>query len=384
MIRLVILGSTGSIGSQALDIVRANRDRIEVAALAAGKNAAQMERDIREFMPKAVCLYDEEAARNLRLSISDLDVRVLCGIEGLKEIAAMPEADLVLSAIVGMIGIEPTLAAIKARRKVALANKESLVAAGHIIMKAAEENGVQILPVDSEHSAIFQSLQGAFESGSPESRVEKILLTASGGPFRGLKPADLNEITAEAALKHPNWSMGPKVTIDSSTLANKGLEVMEAHWLFNVPYEKIEVLIHPESIVHSGVQFIDGAVICQMGVPDMHLPIQYAFFYPQREFLDRKRLDLFEIGHLTFEKPDYETFKPLSLAFKAAKAGGSLPSVFNAANEAAVKEFLEGKIRYLEIAERIERAMDRTLFIKDPTLEEVFQAAAAAYEEAMR
>ncbi|MBO6132747.1 MAG: 1-deoxy-D-xylulose-5-phosphate reductoisomerase, partial [Lachnospiraceae bacterium] len=262
MIRLVILGSTGSIGSQALDIVRANRDRIEVAALAAGKNAAQMERDIREFMPKAVCLYDEEAARNLRLSISDLDVRVLCGIEGLKEIAAMPEADLVLSAIVGMIGIEPTLAAIKARRKVALANKESLVAAGHIIMKAAEENGVQILPVDSEHSAIFQSLQGAFESGSPESRVEKILLTASGGPFRGLKPADLNEITAEAALKHPNWSMGPKVTIDSSTLANKGLEVMEAHWLFNVPYEKIEVLIHPESIVHSGVQFIDGAVIC--------------------------------------------------------------------------------------------------------------------------
>ncbi len=368
MKKIVLLGSTGSIGTQTLDIVRNYKDELSCIAIAAMKSVGKIEEQVREFHPEYAVMYDERAAEELREKIRDTDTKVLSGMDGLTEIATLPQADIVVGAIVGMIGIRPTLAAIRAKKDIALANKETLVTAGHIIMKEAKEAGVKILPVDSEHSAIFQSMQG-----EEHEKIEKILLTASGGPFRGRKREELSEMTAAEALKHPNWDMGPKVTIDSSTLVNKGLEVMEAHWLFDVDYDNIEVLVHPESIVHSAVQYTDGAVMAQLGVPDMHLPIQYALFYPHRMPLDRERLDLAKIASLKFEKPDMETFRGLKLAFRAAKTGGSLPTVFNAANELAVRRFLKGEIKYLEITDVIEWAMDEHKLIADPTLDEIFE-----------
>ena len=368
MKKLVLLGSTGSIGTQTLDIVRNYKDELSCIAVAAMKSVDRIEEQVREFKPSYAVMYDENAALELKDRIKDTDTIVLSGMDGLTEIATLEEADIVVGAIVGMIGIRPTLAAIRAKKNIALANKETLVTAGHIIMREAEAAGVKILPVDSEHSAIFQSMQG-----EEHEKIEKILLTASGGPFRGKKREELAEMTAAEALKHPNWDMGPKVTIDSSTLVNKGLEVMEAHWLFDVDYDDIEVLVHPESIVHSAVQYTDGAVIAQLGVPDMHLPIQYALFYPHRMYLGHERLDLTKIASLKFEKPDTDTFKGLALAFRAAKTGGSLPTVFNAANELAVRRFLKGEIKYLEIAEEIEKAMDEHKLIADPTLDEILE-----------
>ncbi|MBQ4242625.1 MAG: 1-deoxy-D-xylulose-5-phosphate reductoisomerase [Lachnospiraceae bacterium] len=368
MKRLVILGSTGSIGTQTLDIVRGNRDRLSVAALAAGHNADLVERQVREFGAKTAVLYDEKAAEDLRDRLKDTDCRVLSGMDGLIEAASMPEADIVVGAMVGMIGIRPTIAAVEAGHDIAIANKETLVCAGHIIMPLAKKKGVQMLPVDSEHSAIFQSLR----SGQHD-EIEKILLTASGGPFRGRKADELKGMTAAEALKHPNWDMGPKVTIDSSTLVNKGLEIMEAHWLFDTPVERIEVYVHPQSIVHSAVQFSDGAVIAQLGVPDMHIPIQYALFYPERVPLGGKRLDLFEAGQLTFERPDTDTFRGLALATRAAGTGGNMPVIFNAANEAAVRKFLKDEIGFLQIYELIEEAMDSVAYTKDPDVEGIFE-----------
>lgn len=367
MKNIVILGSTGSIGTQTLDIVRNNPEELRVLALVAGRNSDLLEEQIREFHPKVAVLYDEEAARTLKAMISYTDCRVLSGMEGILEAAALPEADIVVGAMVGMIGIRPVIAAIEAGKDVALANKETLVCAGHVIMPLAKKKGVRILPVDSEHSAIFQSLRAG-----EHNEIEKILLTASGGPFRGKKAASLMHMTAKEALKHPNWDMGPKVTIDSSTLVNKGLEIMEAHHLFDVPVDDIEVHVHPQSIVHSAVQFRDGAVIAQLGVPDMHIPIQYALFYPERLALGGERLDLFKAGSLTFEKPDMDTFKGLSLAIRAAKQGGNMPTIFNAANEAAVRKFLKDEIRFLQIYDIIEDAMDNVSFSEDPSIDEVF------------
>ena len=367
MKNIVILGSTGSIGTQTLDIVRNNPEELRVLALVAGRNSDLLEEQIREFHPKVAVLYDEEAARTLKAMISYTDCRVLSGMEGILEAAALPEADIVVGAMVGMIGIRPVIAAIEAGKDVALANKETLVCAGNVIMPLAKKKGVRILPVDSEHSAIFQSLRAG-----EHNEIEKILLTASGGPFRGKKAASLMHMTAKEALKHPNWDMGPKVTIDSSTLVNKGLEIMEAHHLFDVPVDDIEVYVHPQSIVHSAVQFRDGAVIAQLGVPDMHIPIQYALFYPERAALGGERLDLFKAGSLTFEKPDMDTFKGLSLAIRAAKQGGNMPTIFNAANEAAVRKFLKDEIRFLQIYDIIEDAMDNVSFSEDPSIDEVF------------
>lgn len=378
MKKLCILGSTGSIGTQTLDIVDEHSNELSVTALAAGKNAVKVEEQVRKYKPETAVLYDEKAAEDLKARVRDTSVKVLSGMDGLME-AASADSDIVVGAIVGMIGIKPVLSAIRAGHDIALANKETLVSAGHIITREAEENKVKILPVDSEHSAIFQSL-----NGERHEDIEKILLTASGGPFRGKKREELSEMTAETALKHPNWDMGPKVTIDSSTLVNKGLEVMEAHWLFNVPYDDIEVLIHPQSIVHSAVQYKDGAVIAQLGVPDMHLPIQYALFYPGRNNLNRERLDLFKTGELTFEKPDTDTFRGLKLAMDAAKTGGTMPTVFNAANEEAVKLFLKGSIKYLEIPEIIEKAMADHKVVSDPDLEEIFRCESEVRSSFMR
>ena len=375
MRKIILLGSTGSIGTQTLDVVRNNPDELTVVGLAANTNSKMVEEQIREFHPAYACMFDENAARDLKERVKDLDVKVYSGMDGLLELVSVPEADTVLTAVVGMIGIRPTIRAIEAGKDIALANKETLVCAGHIIMPLAKEKGVAILPVDSEHSAIFQSL-----NGEPGDKVEKILLTASGGPFRGKKIADLENMTAADALKHPNWDMGPKVTIDSSSLVNKGLEVMEARWLFDVPLDNIQVVVHPQSIVHSAVQFVDGAVIAQLGVPDMKLPIQYALFYPDRRPMNEKRLDLFELGSLTFEKPDTDTFRGLKLAFDAARIGGSMPTVFNAANEMAVKRFIKGDIRYLQIYDMIEGAMEHHKVIANPTVEEILAAEAQTYE----
>ncbi len=375
MKRIAVLGSTGSIGTQTLEVIRSNAGELQATALAAGKNIDKMEEQIREFCPKIAGMWDEEAARELKTRVADLDVRVVSGMEGLLEIAEMPEADVVLTAVVGMIGIRPTIAAIKAGKDIALANKETLVTAGHIIIPLARERGVKILPVDSEHSAIFQSL-----NGEPRSRVEKILLTASGGPFRGRTREEMRGIRVEDALKHPNWAMGRKVTIDSSTMVNKGLEVMEAKWLFDVELDQIQVVVHPQSVVHSMVQYEDGAVIAQLGTPDMKLPIQYALFYPDRRYLGGKRLDFYELGNLTFEKPDPENFEGLALAYRAARAGGSMPTVFNAANERAVALFLDGKIGYLEIPELIRGAMDAHTVQEDPTVDQILEAEQSAYE----
>lgn len=372
--RIAILGSTGSIGTQTLEIVRANPE-LCVTALAAGTNVELMEAQIREFHPLTVCMWSEKAAGELALRTADMPVRIVCGMDGLLAIAAMPEADILVTAIVGMIGIRPTIEAIKAHKTIALANKETLVTAGHLIMPLAKECGVSILPVDSEHSAIFQSLQG-----QPRARVQKILLTASGGPFRGKTRQQLEPMTVEDALKHPNWSMGKKVTIDSATLVNKGLEVMEARWLFDVELDQIEVLIHPQSILHSAVEFADGSIIGQMGLPDMKLPIQYALFYPDRKPMGGPRADLCSIARLTFEKPDMETFEGLSMALKAAEAGGTMPTVFNAANERAVSLFLQKKIRFLQIYELIAGCMSKHRIVNNPSVNEILEAEAQTYD----
>ena len=373
MKKIAILGSTGSIGTQTLEVVRENGD-IEVLALAAGSNITLLEAQIREFGPKLAAVWSEEKARELKSRIRDLDVRVVSGMEGLLEAAAMPGAEILVTAIVGMIGIRPTIEAIKAGKDIALANKETLVTAGHIIMPLAKERGVSILPVDSEHSAIFQSLQGGQQKA-----LHKILLTASGGPFRGKTRAELEEIQVEDALKHPNWEMGKKITIDSSTMVNKGLEVIEAKWLFGVSVDQVEVVVQPQSIIHSMVEYADGAIIAELGTPDMKLPIQYALYYPERRYLPGKRLDFSLLSQITFEKPDLETFYGLKLAFEAGRKGGSLPTVLNAANEAAVAMFLERKIKYLQIPEMIRCCMERHHNIADPTVEQILETERETY-----
>lgn len=374
MKKIAILGSTGSIGTQTLDVVRCHCD-LQVVALAAGSSVERMEEQIREFHPKLAAMWTEEAAADLRTRVADLDVRVVSGMDGLLEIAVLPESQVLVTAIVGMIGIRPTIAAIKAGKDIALANKETLVTAGHIIMPLAKECGAAILPVDSEHSAIFQSL-----NGEPADRIEKILLTASGGPFRGKTREQLAKMQPEDALKHPNWSMGRKITIDSSTLVNKGLEVMEAKWLFGVDLDRIQVVVHPQSIIHSAVQYVDGAIMAQLGTPDMKLPIQYALFYPDRRPMAGKRVDFFALGQITFEKPDPDTFTGLALAYRAAAVGGSMPTVYNAANEKAVALFLERKIGYLQIPELIGEAMQRHKPIDNPSVEQILATEAETYE----
>lgn len=375
MKKIAILGSTGSIGTQTLEIVRENKD-IEVVGLAAGNNIKCLEEQIREFRPKIVAVWAEEKAKELREFVQDLDVKIVCGMDGLIEVSVIPEIEILVTAIVGMIGIRPTIAAIKAKKNIALANKETLVTAGHIIMPLAKEYGVSILPVDSEHSAIFQSLQGGQEKA-----LHKILLTASGGPFRGKKKEDLRNIQVEDALKHPNWAMGKKITIDSSTMVNKGLEVIEAKWLFGVTVDQIQVVVQPKSIIHSMVEYIDGAVIAQLGTPDMKLPIQYALYYPERRYLPGERLDFRKLTEITFEEPDMETFYGLRLAFEAGRIGGSLPTVFNAANELAVSKFLERKIQYLEIPEIIETCMKEHRNILHPSVEEILETEQSVYEQ---
>ena len=376
MKKISILGSTGSIGTQTLEVVRSNGD-IQVTALAAGHNITMLEAQIREFRPSIACVWDEEKAAELKTAVADLPVKVVSGMEGLMDAAAEPEAEIVVTAVVGMIGIRPTIAAMEAGKDIALANKETLVTAGHIIMKLAQEKGVRILPVDSEHSAIFQCLNGEREHGN---RIHKILLTASGGPFRGWTHEQLKTVTPADALKHPNWSMGHKITIDSSTMVNKGLEVMEARWLFDVDMDQIQVVVQPQSIIHSMVEFEDGAVMAQLGTPDMKLPIQYALYYPERRYLPGDRLDFEALSEIRFEKPDMETFRGLKLAYEAGRAGGTLPVVFNAANEKAVGKFLKGEISYLTIIDMIEESMRNHQRIADPTVEEILEAEKETYE----
>ncbi len=371
--RIGVLGSTGSIGTQTLEIVRNNKD-LQVTALAAGTSVTLMEQQIREFLPQLAVMWTEEAARDLKERVADLPVKVLCGMDGLLTLAAMEDMDILVTAIVGMIGIRPTIAAISAGKTIALANKETLVTAGHIIMPLAAEKKVPILPVDSEHSAIFQSM-----NGENRMRVSKILLTASGGPFRGKKREELADITVEDALKHPNWSMGRKITVDSSTLVNKGLEVIEAKWLFNVEPENIQVVVQPQSVIHSMVEYEDGGIMAQLGTPDMKLPIQYALFYPDRRPLPGKRLDFYEMKSITFEKPDTDTFLGLPLAYRAIHAGGSMPTVFNAANEKAVALFLDKKISFLTIYDLIQGAMENHKVVENPSVEQILEAEAEAH-----
>ncbi|MBO5451205.1 MAG: 1-deoxy-D-xylulose-5-phosphate reductoisomerase [Lachnospiraceae bacterium] len=376
MKNIVVLGSTGSIGTQTLEIVDAYPDRLQIVALAAGSNVEKIEPQIRKYHPKKVVMFDEAAAKALKTKVADLDVTVLAGMVGLFEICTMEEADVVLTAVVGMIGITPTIEAIKAGKDIALANKETLVTAGHIIMPLAKQMGVSILPVDSEHSAIFQSL-----NGEPKNRLKKILLTASGGPFRGMSKEQLADKTVKDALKHPNWSMGPKITIDSATMVNKGLEVMEAGWLFDVDYDQIQVVVHPQSIIHSMVEYVDGAVIAQLGLPDMKLPIQYALFYPDRLPMNTAGIDFFQLGQISFERPDLETFQGLKLAYEAFKIGGSMPTVFNAANEKAVSLFLHEKIRFLDIADIIAETMSKHQVIAKPDVEQILMTEQWCYEQ---
>lgn len=366
MKKIAILGSTGSIGTQTLDVVRAHSDELEVVALAAGSNKERLKEQIREFHPELVSLSDEKKAQELKEELAGEAVEVVCGMDGLIEVAGIDSADVVVTAVVGMMGILPTMEAIRKGKDIALANKETLVTAGHLIIPMAREYGVSILPVDSEHSAIFQCLQG-----EPKKALDKILLTASGGPFRGKSAEFLETVTLEDALNHPNWSMGPKITIDSSTMVNKGLEVMEAKWLFGVDYSQIEVVVQPQSIIHSMVQYIDGAVIAQLGTPDMRVPIEYALFYPERRSLPGDRLDFSKLSQITFEKPDYKVFRGLSLAIEAGKTGGTMPTVFNAANERAVAKFLKGEIKYTDIVRSIEKCMDAHKVSAHPDLEEI-------------
>ena len=374
MIKIAILGSTGSIGTQTLDIVRKNKD-LEVVGIAAGSNIAMLEEQIREFHPRLAAVGDEEKAAELRVRVKDTDCKVAGGMDGLLELAAMKESQILVTAIVGMIGIRPTIEGMKAGKDIALANKETLVTAGHIIMPLAKEYGVRILPVDSEHSAIFQAL-----NGEEHKTIDRLLITASGGPFRGKKTKDLEHIQVEDALKHPNWAMGQKITIDSATLVNKGLEVMEAKWLFGMDLNQIQVVVQPQSVIHSMVQFTDGSIIAQLGTPDMRLPIQYAIYGGTRRYLDGERLDFAKLGSITFENPDMETFRGLPLAMEAARVGGSMPTVFNAANEKAVALFLQRKIRFLDIYTIIEDAMERHEVVSNPTVEEILRIEQEIYE----
>ena len=373
---IAILGSTGSIGTQTLEVVRAQQD-IKVTALSAGDNIDLLERQIREFKPVLAAVKTEEKAKELALRISDLDIPVLSGMDGLMAVACEEKAEVLVTAIVGMLGIRPTISAIEAGKDIALANKETLVTAGHIIMPLAKKCGVRILPVDSEHSAIFQSLNGEKEHGN---KIDKILLTASGGPFRGMTREQLSQVRLEDALKHPNWVMGRKITIDSATLVNKGLEVMEAKWLFGVNLDQIQVVVHPQSVIHSMVQYEDGAIIAQLGTPDMKLPIQYALYYPERRFLRGMRLDFYKLGQMTFEAPDMDTFEGLKFALEAMRRGGNIPTIFNAANEMAVAMFLERRIAFLDIPDIIASAMEEITYIEHPSVEEILATEAAVYE----
>lgn len=375
MKQIAILGSTGSIGTQTLDVVRANPGELTVTALSAGRRIDLLEKQIREFHPRLVAVWEEEKALELKSRIQDTDTRVVSGMEGLLELAVMPEAEILVTAIVGMIGIRPTIAAIEAGKDIALANKETLVTAGHIIMPLAKKHGVKILPVDSEHSAIFQCLHG-----DDRRQLAKLLITASGGPFRGKKTKDLEKVQVEDALKHPNWAMGQKITIDSATLVNKGLEVLEARWLFDVDLDQIQVVVQPKSIIHSMVEFTDGAVIAQLGTPDMKLPIQYALFYPERRPLGGERLNFSALREITFEDPDTDTFRGLAMAVEAGKIGGSMTTAFNAANERAVAKFLKKEIRFLDIYAIIEEAMREHQVIKNPTVEQISETEAETYE----
>ena len=374
MKKIAIMGSTGSIGTQTLDVVRENKD-IEVVGLSAGSNVDLMEKQIREFQPKLAVMGNEKMAADLKCRVADQPVKVSWGMDGLIELASMPESEILVTAIVGMIGIRPTIAAIEAGKDIALANKETLVTAGHLIMPLARKHNVQILPVDSEHSAIFQALHG-----ENPSQISRLLITASGGPFRGKKTEDLEKVTVQDALKHPNWAMGRKITIDSATLVNKGLEVMEAKWLFGVDLDRIDVVVQPKSIIHSMVEFVDGAVIAQLGTPDMKLPIQYALYYPERRYLPGERLDFRKLTEITFEVPDMDTFRGLPLAMEASRRGGSMPTVFNAANERAVAAFLDEKIHFLDIYTLIEEAMTAHQVKEHPDLEQVLDAEKEAWE----
>ncbi len=374
MKNIAILGSTGSIGTQTLDIVREQGD-LRVWALTAGKNIELLEKQIREFRPKFAAVWEEDDAKRLRLMVSDLPVQIASGMEGLIEAAVIPESEILVTAVVGMIGLRPTIAAIRAKKSIALANKETLVTAGHLIMPLADEYQVPILPVDSEHSAIFQALNG--EKGN---RIHKILLTASGGPFRGRKKEELKQIRVEDALKHPNWSMGRKITIDSATMINKGLEVMEAKWLFGTDLDQIQVVIQPQSVIHSMVEYEDGSIIAQLGTPDMRLPIQYALYYPKRRPLSGERLDFYSLGSITFEQPDLDTFEGLRLAYQAAQRGGNMPTILNAANERAVAKFLDHKITFLEITQIINECMLHCKYLEQPNLDEILDTERSVYE----
>ena len=374
MKKIAILGSTGSIGTQTLDVVRANKD-IEVLGISAGRNIEKLEEQIREFSPKLAAVWDEKAAEDLAQKIQDTDTKVVSGMDGLLELAAMPGTEILVTAIVGMLGIRPTIEAIRAGKDIALANKETLVTAGHLIMPMAKEYGVKILPVDSEHSAIFQAL-----NGEDSKEIHKLLITASGGPFRGRKRDDLEKVTLEDTLKHPNWVMGQKITVDSATLVNKGLEVMEAKWLFGVDLDHIQVVVQPQSVIHSMVEFEDGGIIAQLGTPDMRLPIQYALYYPHRRYLAGDRLDFTKLGQITFEAPDMETFLGLPMAIRASREGGSMPTVFNAANELAVKKFLHREIRFLDIYDIIGQAMERHKKIEYPKLEDILAVENETYQ----
>lgn len=371
---IAVLGSTGSIGTQTLDVVREHGD-IRVGALGAGSNIDLLEKQIREFRPGLAAVWEEEKARELKSRVRDTNTKIVSGMDGLLELAVLPEAELLVTAIVGMIGIRPTMAALEAGKDIALANKETLVTAGHLITELAKKTGAKILPVDSEHSAIFQCLHGE----NPR-EVSRLLITASGGPFRGYKRKQLEKVQVEDALKHPNWSMGPKITVDSATLVNKGLEVMEARWLFGVRLEQIQVLVQPRSVIHSMVEFRDGAVLAQLGTPDMRLPIQYALYYPERPYLTGERLDFEKLAEITFERPDTETFQGLPLALKAAAAGGSVPTVFNAANEKAVELFLKRKIGFLDIYDIIGLAMEHHKRIEHPNLQQILDTEAETYD----
>ncbi len=376
MKNIAVLGSTGSIGTQTLDIVREHKELLKLTSLAAGSNIELLEKQIREFLPEIVCVYDEEKAKKLRSNIIDLPVKVVAGMEGLISCAVIPTVDTVVTAMVGMIGIKPTIEAIKAGKNIALANKETLVTAGHIIIPLVKEKNVSLLPVDSEHSAIFQAL-----NGEDKKQVGKILLTASGGPFRGKKLNELKYKKPEDALKHPNWSMGQKITIDSATMVNKGLEVMEAAWLFDVKLDQIQVVVHPQSIIHSMVEYIDGSILAQLGVPDMKLPIQYALFYPNRlPLLQGERVDFSRLKQITFEEPDMDTFYGLRLAYEAGHLGGSMPTVYNAANEWAVAEFLKGNLEFLDIPHLIGEAMKQHVRINNPTLNEILNTEQQTYD----
>ena len=374
MKKIAILGSTGSIGTQTLDVVRGNKD-IQVLGISAGRNILKLEEQVREFHPRLVAVWDEQAAKDLQIRIADLPVEVVSGMDGLLQLARMDETDILVTAVVGMIGIRPTMEAICAGKDIALANKETLVTAGHLIMPLAKEKGVQILPVDSEHSAIFQAIHG-----ENKKEIHKLLITASGGPFRGRKREDLQQVTVADTLKHPNWVMGQKITVDSATLVNKGLEVMEARWLFDMDLDHIQVVVQPQSIIHSMVEFKDGAVMAQLGTPDMRLPIQYALYYPETRYLDGERLDFHKLRQITFEEPDMDTFLGLPMAIQAAQAGGSMPTVFNASNELAVKLFLQEKIRFLDIYQIIGQSMGRHKVIRHPDLDQILDVEKETYQ----